>query len=121
SSQFARLAGRSMAQSPMPRRRRRPTRQNHLRMATELLYLSDAYLRSFTARVVEVDAEGNRVALDQTAFYPTGGGQPHDNGTLSGRGVVDVRKEGECVWHTLEGDLPSAGEEVQGEVDWERR
>ncbi|MBV8979734.1 MAG: alanyl-tRNA editing protein, partial [Acidimicrobiia bacterium] len=90
-------------------------------MATELLYLNDAYLRAFTARVVEVDAEGNRVVLDQTAFYPTGGGQPHDNGTLGGRPVVDVRKEGESVWHTLEGELPAVGEEIEGEVDWERR
>jgi len=90
-------------------------------MPTELLYLSDAYLRTFTAGVVEVDAEGNRVVLDQTALYPTGGGQPHDTGTRGGRAVVDVRKEGESVWHTLEGDLPAVGEQVEGEVDWERR
>ena len=90
-------------------------------MATELLYLNDAYLRTFTAGVVEVDTEGNRVVLDQTAFYPTGGGQPHDTGTLGGRAVVDVRKEGESVWHTLEGDLPAVGDQVAGEVDWERR
>ncbi|MBV9041010.1 MAG: alanyl-tRNA editing protein [Acidimicrobiia bacterium] len=90
-------------------------------MATELLYLNDAYLRTFTAGVAEVDAESNRVVLDQTAFYPTGGGQPHDTGTLGGRAVVDVRKEGESVWHTLEGDLPAVGEQVEGEVDWERR
>lgn len=90
-------------------------------MATELLYLNDAYLRTFRARVVEVDAEGNRVVLDQTAFYPTGGGQPHDTGTISARVVADVRKEGDSVWHTLEGDLPAVGDEVEGEVDWERR
>ena len=88
-------------------------------MATELLYLTDAYLRSFNARIVDVD-EG-RVALDRTAFYPTGGGQPHDTGTLGGRPVVDVRKEGDTVWHKVEGDLPAAGDEVEGEVDWERR
>jgi misacylated tRNA(Ala) deacylase len=88
---------------------------------TDLLYLTDAYLRSFTARVVEVD--GDRVALDRTAFYPTGGGQPHDTGTLGGRPVVDVRKEGDLVWHRLdgEGDLPAVGDEVEGEVDWDRR
>jgi misacylated tRNA(Ala) deacylase len=92
-------------------------------MATELLYLTDAYLRSFTARVTDVDSEGSRVALDRTAFYPTGGGQPHDNGTLGGRSVVDVRKEGDTVWHVLSegGVLPAVGEEVSGEVDWERR
>ena len=92
-------------------------------MATELLYLTDAYQRAFTARVVDVDAEGRRVALDQTAFYPTGGGQPHDTGTLGGRPVSEVRKEGDTVWHSLagEGDLPAVGDEVEGEVDWDRR
>jgi len=91
--------------------------------ATELLYLTDAYLRSFTARVVDVDAEGRRVALDRTAFYPTGGGQPHDTGTLAGGAVVEVRKDGDLVWHTLDGeaDLPRVGDDVEGEVDWERR
>jgi misacylated tRNA(Ala) deacylase len=89
--------------------------------ATELLYLTDAYLRSFTAHVVKID--GDRVAPDRTAFYPTGGGQPHDTGTLGGRAVIDVRKEGDLVWHRLdgEGDLPAVGDEVEGEVDWERR
>ena len=91
--------------------------------ATELLYLTDAYLRSFTAQVVDVDAEGRRVALERTAFYPTGGGQPHDTGTLTGVSVVDVRKDGDLVWHTLDGDvdLPAVGDDVEGEVDWERR
>jgi misacylated tRNA(Ala) deacylase len=86
---------------------------------TVLLYLRDAYLREFDARVVAVD--GNRVALDQTAFYPTGGGQPHDNGTLDGVPVVDVRKEGDDVWHTLSGATPAVGATVHGVVDWERR
>ena len=91
--------------------------------STELLYLTDAYLRSFTARVVDVDAEGRKVTLDRTAFYPTGGGQPHDTGTLAGVAVVDVHKEGDAVWHTLGGDTgpPAVGDEVEGEVDWERR
>ncbi len=86
---------------------------------TDLLYLRDAYLSSFTASVVE--ARDDAVALDRTAFYATGGGQPNDTGTLAGRRVVDVRKEGDRVWHTLEGDPPPVGEEVTGEVDWERR
>ena len=88
-------------------------------MATELLYLRDAYLREFTATVTDVD--GPRVALDRTAFYPTGGGQPHDTGTLAGAAVTDVRKEGEHVWHTLDGAVPAAGDEVAGTVDWARR
>ena len=88
-------------------------------MATDLLYLRDARLRSFDATVVDV--EGDRVALDRTAFYPTGGGQPHDTGQLSGNAVTAVHKEGDLVWHTLEGGTPAVGDEVHGEVDWERR
>ena len=92
-------------------------------MATELLYLTDAYLREFDATVVEVDTEQRRVALDQTAFYYTGGGQPNDTGTLAGLPVVGVRKDGEHVWHTIDGDgaLPAVGDTVHGEIDWERR
>ena len=86
---------------------------------TDLLYLRDAELRSFTATVTTVD--GDRVALDRTAFYPTGGGQPHDTGTLAGARVVEVRKEGDEVWHALEGVVPDVGDTVTGEIDWERR
>ncbi|HET9602030.1 MAG TPA: alanyl-tRNA editing protein [Acidimicrobiales bacterium] len=88
-------------------------------MATELLYLRDAYLRDFVA--VVVDRRDDAVALDRTAFYPTGGGQPHDTGTLDGLRVSDVRKEGELIWHTLEGAAPATGSEVAGVIDWERR
>jgi misacylated tRNA(Ala) deacylase len=89
-------------------------------MATDLLYLRDAYLREFEASVVAID--DRRVALDRTAFYATGGGQPHDTGTLAGLEVVDVRKEGDLVWHTLgDGELPREGDSLRGEVDWERR
>jgi misacylated tRNA(Ala) deacylase len=91
-------------------------------MATELLYLRDAYLRQFDAAVTAIDPEGSRIALDQTAFYPTGGGQPHDAGTLAGLQVLDVRKEGDEVWHTVEGGpLPAPGDTVAGVVDWDRR
>ena len=86
---------------------------------TELLYLHDAYLTRFGAEVTGVD--GHRVALDRTAFYPTGGGQPFDTGRLGEARVVEVRKEGELVWHTLEGSVPSVGERVEGEIDWDRR
>jgi misacylated tRNA(Ala) deacylase len=88
-------------------------------MGTELLHLRDAYLRSFNAVVTAVD--GDRVALDRTAFYPTGGGQPHDTGTLAGRAVTGVRKEGDIVWHTVDGEVPAVGEDVHGELDWDRR
>ena len=100
-------------------------------MSTELLYLRDAYLKEFNATVVDVELTdgGCRVALDRTAFYPTGGGQPHDTGHLIGPGgaglpVTDVRKEGELVWHAVEtgGETsPRAGDGVHGVVDWDRR
>ena len=88
-------------------------------MPTELLYLRDAYLREFEATVVGV--RDDAVALDRTAFYPTGGGQPHDTGTLDGFAVSDVRKEGDLVWHTVAGEVPAEGAAVDGVVEWERR
>jgi len=90
---------------------------------THLAFLHDAYLREADATVVATD--GARVALDRTIFYATGGGQPHDTGTISWEGgqarVVDVRKEDALVWHTLDGGGPEAGLPVHLEVDWKRR
>ena len=86
---------------------------------TELLYLRDSYLLEFDATVTAV-GDGT-VMLDRTAFYPTGGGQPHDTGSLGGAAVTDVRKEGDDVWHRVEGPLPGIGESVHGVVDWDRR
>jgi misacylated tRNA(Ala) deacylase len=91
---------------------------------TELLFLRDAYLREFDATVTTVDPDGQRIALDRTAFYYTGGGQPHDAGMLGLLGVTDVRREGETVWHTVGGGadhLPSVGDPIHGEIDWDRR
>jgi misacylated tRNA(Ala) deacylase len=92
---------------------------------TDLLFLTDAYLRDVDARVIDIRPDASAVALDRTVFYPTGGGQPHDSGTLAGLPVVDVRKDGDAVWHTLAvpdgGVLPSPGDEVHGTVDWDRR
>jgi misacylated tRNA(Ala) deacylase len=92
---------------------------------TDLLYLRDAELAAFDAVVLEI-VEGG-IVLNQTAFYVTGGGQPHDVGTLVWDGgtanVIDVRKDrdtGEVV-HVLEGDIPNEGTSVHGELDWERR
>ena len=90
-------------------------------------------------RASQAEGEHTAVALDKTAFYATGGGQPHDAGTLtviagSGEGqasgtagaarslvVTDVRKEGELVWHTVVGEAPAEGTIVRGDVDWDRR
>jgi len=93
------------------------------RVETDLAYLRDAYLRADDAIVLAAD--GDRVALDRTIFYPTGGGQPHDTGTVTwgieSAGVVDVRKEGSLVWLTLDGAVPAVATVVRTELDWERR
>ena len=90
---------------------------------TELLYMYDSYLQEFEATVRAVQ-EG-AVVLDRTAFYPGGGGQPHDTGLLRWNGlertVTKVKKQGSEVWHWLEGDLPAVGTVVTGRLDWERR
>ena len=91
---------------------------------TELLYQTDAYCKEFDATVTAV--EGNAVALDRTAFYPGGGGQPNDVGTLAigdrAWTVSKVRKQGDHIWHELaEGDPPAAALIVHGVLDWDRR
>jgi misacylated tRNA(Ala) deacylase len=90
---------------------------------TELLYLRDAYLTEFTATVS--DRRDDAVALDRSAFYVTGGGQPHDTGTLDGLRVIDVRKgDAGVAWHTIEGldeGQLIVGSEVKGQIDWDRR
>jgi misacylated tRNA(Ala) deacylase len=68
-----------------------------------------------------VACRDNAVALDRTAFYATGGGQPHDTGVLGGLVVTNVRKEADHVWHTVEGAVPAVGTSVIGEIAWERR
>jgi misacylated tRNA(Ala) deacylase len=89
---------------------------------TELIYHADAYVKGFEARVLESGPEG--VVLDRTAFYPGGGGQPHDVGTLAWDGNlarVAAMKRGPV--HVLaEGDpAPPVGATVQAELDWARR
>ena len=100
---------------------------------TERLYYTDAYLRVFTARVVAAEPAGAwgarpGVILDQTAFYPTSGGQPHDTGTLAGGPVVDVVEINGSIVHVVAGreEGPTTfpivpGTTVEGTVDWGRR
>jgi len=95
-------------------------------LAETELFAVDAYRTEFDATVVEVDRDGGRVRLDRTAFYPTGGGQPHDLGDLvtsdATLAVTGVRREGGSIWHTVEADdLPDVGTEVAGTIDWDRR
>jgi Predicted metal-dependent hydrolases related to alanyl-tRNA synthetase HxxxH domain len=92
-------------------------------MPTEMLFQKDAYLRDFDATVVA--SEGNSVALDRTAFYPAGGGQPADDGTLTFEGetrrVEKLRRDGDLIWHDLDGAAPAVGTAVNGALDWDRR
>jgi misacylated tRNA(Ala) deacylase len=88
---------------------------------TNLLAHTDAYLQEFDATVVAVHPAENAVALDQTAFYPTGGGQPHDLGLLNDSSVTKVQRQGEYIWHWISGDALTVGTTVHGKIDWDRR
>ena len=91
-------------------------------MVTEKLYYNDPYLRRFTATVVACEEVkgGWAVELDATAFYPEGGGQSADHGTLGDARVTDVHEKGETILHTCDKAL-EVGAAVTGEIDWERR
>lgn len=90
---------------------------------TELLYLTDSYLKSFDAVVTET--VGRSVVLDKTAFYYLGGGQPSDRGTITAGDkilqVSKVMKRGPRIVHIIDGDSPAPGTSVLGEVDWDYR
>jgi misacylated tRNA(Ala) deacylase len=90
---------------------------------TEDLFLKDAYLREFEARVVQL--EGREIILDRTAFYPGGGGQPADKGSLGigpvRANVVDARREGNEIVHVLDRAIPDTVRDLKGALDWERR
>jgi len=94
---------------------------------TDLLYQTDSYLKEFDATITAVDPETRAVVLDQSAFYPGGGGQPNDVGELNVGDVTypvtKVKKLGADVAHFLGGDdaLPEVGAQVHGKLDWEHR
>jgi misacylated tRNA(Ala) deacylase len=87
------------------------------------LFLEDAYLKEFESSVLGLS--GREVILARTAFYPGGGGQPADKGTLGvgpvNAAVVDARREGDNVVHVLDKVIPDTVRELKGELDWERR
>ena len=91
-------------------------------METVRLYYQDAHLREFSAHVVSCEPEKDHwaVVLDQTAFYPEGGGQPGDTGTLDSVRVLDTHARGEEIVHDCDAPLP-VGSAVQGTIDWARR
>ena len=96
---------------------------------TRRLYYEDQYMKNFNAQVVSVERRGDvfAVVLDATAFYPGGGGQPHDTGVLESSEwrmkVNSVVEEGGRIVHlgSVEGREPSIGDQVQGVIDWNRR
>ena len=94
-------------------------------MSTERLYYNDTHLIEFDARVVDVTERvsgWSAIVLDRTAFYPTGGGQPSDTGTLNGARVVECIDDGvNGVLHVVQGAAPAVGTEVHGRIDWARR
>jgi misacylated tRNA(Ala) deacylase len=92
---------------------------------TERVYSTDQYAASMEATIVDVDPDDGRVLLDRTVFYPGGGGQPPDDGTIvlgdERLRVVRVTADARGVWHWLEERPPSVGTRIVGEIDWDRR
>ena len=91
-------------------------------METEKLYYADAFLTEFEATVLQCEPHKNAylVTLNRTAFYPEGGGQPADTGTLGDSAVLDVHERGGAIVHTCDKPL-NVGETVRGQIDWARR
>ncbi|KOS66205.1 alanyl-tRNA synthetase [Lysinibacillus contaminans] len=90
----------------------------------EYLYYQDAMLREFDATVSHtgIEEDGRKyVVLSNTAFYPTGGGQPHDTGTLNEIAVIDVEKIDDEIRHYIEGDTATLTGEIHGKLNWQRR
>ena len=99
-------------------------------METEFLFTKTedaAYIKEFSATITSLDKKNNTIQLNKTAFYPTGGGQPHDIGTLSigdsVLNVIKVKKNGLLVDHNVE-SIPEqilVGDEVKGKINWDLR
>lgn len=95
---------------------------------TDLLYQTDSFLKTFSARITAVDETNRAVLLDRSVFYPGGGGQPYDRGWLTQAEqqwmVERVKKGPEGVWHMLSaepGSLPNVDDQITGTLDWARR
>ncbi|CAM3613415.1 serine-tRNA(Ala) deacylase AlaX [Aeromicrobium ponti] len=88
------------------------------------IYYKDPYIRSFKTELLHQGTDGQErvfAVLKETAFYPTGGGQPHDLGTLNGVNVLDVEEVDGEIRHYLERELDISDSKVSGDVDWNRR
>ena len=88
----------------------------------ETLYYKNAYLTDFSSTVVDCIKQGEiyKIVLADTAFYPEGGGQPSDRGTLNDLEVIDVKKKDGVIFHYLNSSL-EIGQKVQGKIDFDRR
>jgi len=90
---------------------------------TKKLYWEDSYVKEFEATITAVN--DTTVELDQTNFYPTGGGEPNDIGKLISNGegfqIIDVSKEGDKILHKVDKEGLKVGDRVKGVIDWERR
>ena len=88
---------------------------------TEKLFYSDQYLKEFKAKVIKIEEKDNKyyVQLDRTAFFPGGGGQSCDLGTIEGNEVIDVFEDRKNIIHVLKEKIK--GEEVNCKIDWNRR
>jgi misacylated tRNA(Ala) deacylase len=93
---------------------------------TKLLYQDDSYIQTFEAKITRIDEENHGVVLDRTSFFPGGGGQPADFGTLTVRGVSfnvkRAKRIGKNLIHLIDGDLlPELDDQIIGQIDWEHR
>jgi len=92
---------------------------------TQLLFQTDSYFKEFDATILEINSEEKAIVLDRTVFYPGGGGQPNDIGTIlienATLPVTRVKTQQGKVWHWIDGPLPSVGLKVNGRIDWDRR
>jgi misacylated tRNA(Ala) deacylase len=92
---------------------------------TDQLFQTDSYLKEFEAQVIAINPDEGAIALDRTAFYPGGGGQPNDVGWLLPEdqtlAVTKVKRQGQHIWHWLDGEPPEGGTALGGQLDWDRR
>lgn len=88
-----------------------------------LFYYEDAMMKEFKSQVVKTgkDETGNFIVLDNTAFYPTGGGQPHDTGWINELEIIDVEKIDEEIRHYTAADVSNISGEISGKLHWSRR